>query len=123
MTIRQMRPPGRDPHMPRIVDLGERLARVRARQRQGRLQDLRVASRTRQRSISAFAQVSKWILSSFGYAPRTWEELDTMLQSYIEYLWDTRESMSLGSYTPAAVQHHWCRRGMLQGSWALLSAT
>eukprot|EP00971_Amphidinium_carterae_P048672 959414-Amphidinium_carterae.1 len=121
MTIRQMRPPGRDPPLPRIVDPGKRLARIRVRQRQGRLQDHRVAPRTRQRYISAFAQVSKSISSSFGYAARTWEELDTMFQSYIEYLWHIGESMGLGSYTLAAVQHHWPRKWML-GSWALLSA-
>ena len=116
-----MVPPEEMPRSKTIKWQETKEGRKAERQKLGRLSDLRVSQGTRQRyaeslnEFNIFARISLEALLQRA-------DLEAILVSYIEQLWEDGESKTSASYTVAALQFHEpSLKGHLAEAWKLLS--
>jgi len=99
-----------------------RAERQQQRRQLGRLTDLRLRPRTLERYRQSVRMLARWLENQGLAFADSYEGLDRQLMEFIEHLWDTGESRSVGNYTLAAVQHFLNVRARFVGAWSLISA-
>eukprot|EP00435_Cladocopium_sp_Y103_P043342 s1615_g12.t1 len=107
--------------MPRVIPHKETKAeRRRERQKIGRLSDQKVSPGTKERYATTLRSVASSLnLSAQALLSRP--DLEDILCSYIEKLWEDGETRTFGSYALAAVQFYEpTLRGKLKEAWKLM---
>ena len=107
---------------PSIRYLETRAERKEERKKIGRLTDQKVSPTTRQRYEAALVGLEQFSRRSRSSLFQDVQDLNSVLELYIESMWEEGEGRSSPSYLMAAVQYHQPRtKRQLNGSWALVS--
>ena len=94
--------------------------RKKERQKIGRLGDQKISPCTRERYHHSLKEVAKYVNLSPQMLLRQ-DNLDDILSSFVEMLWEDGESRSQGSYAIAAIQHFAPdAKGRLKNAWKLM---
>ena len=94
--------------------------RKKERQKIGRLGDQKISPCTRERYHHSLKEVAKYVNLSPQMLLRQ-DNLDDILSSFVEMLWEDGESRSQGSYAIAAIQHFAPdAKGKLKNAWKLM---
>ena len=95
--------------------------RGRVRRRIGKLQDLRVQPQTLINYHKALANFMRWMDACDIGMPSKFEEMDGILQEFIEECWESGDTNNVVGNTLSALTHETPNlKGLLKGSWALL---
>ena len=90
------------------------------RQKIGRLGDQKISPCTKERYAHSLREVANYVNLSPQMLLRQ-SNLDDILSSYVEMLWEDGESRSQGSYAIAAIQHFAPdAKGKLKNAWKLM---
>ena len=108
---------------PKVVEGRSQQQRKAVRQKLGKLKDLTVQPRTRQRYEASLQQFFSWLEREGLVLPKRVAQMDNLVSDYLEYLWADGHGKSEANNALAALQDFDPNlRRKLPGSWRLLKA-
>ena len=107
----------------KIVEGRSKQQRKAVRKNLGKLKDLTVQPRTKQRYELCLQQFFDWLTGEGLTLPKRVTDMDLLVSDYLEHLWATGEGKSVANNTLAALQDRDPNlRRKLPGSWRLMKA-
>ncbi len=104
----------------KVLSQGLKKDRAVSRAKLGSLRGMKIQPRTAQRYTHAVFHFLCW-LSQFGFhLASTYDQLDTQVCEWLEYLWHSGESKGLAGDTLSGIQWLLQKRRILDGGWSLL---
>ena len=107
----------------KVVEGRSKQQRQQVRKSLGKLKDLTVQPRTRQRYDHSLRQFLDWLTREGLSLPKKASQMDHLVSDYLEFLWASGEGKSVANNALAALQDYDPNlKKKLPGSWRLMKA-